>query len=47
MSNFELSGLQSYVTEEPIIPLSSPVGEFLVKFWGVRGLIPTPSSSFH
>ncbi|WP_414530216.1 MBL fold metallo-hydrolase [Nodularia chucula] len=45
MSNFELSGGQSYVTKEPIIPLSSPVGEFLVKFWGVRGLIPTPCTS--
>ncbi len=47
MSNFELSGSQSYVTEEPIIPLRSPTGEFLVKFWGVRGLIPTPCSSTH
>lgn len=47
MSNFELSGSQSYETEEPIIPLSSPVGEFWVKFWGVRGLIPTPCSSNH
>lgn len=47
MSNFELSGSQSYVSEEPIIPLNSPTGEFLVKFWGVRGLIPTPSSNTH
>ncbi|MBE9048866.1 MBL fold metallo-hydrolase [Nostocales cyanobacterium LEGE 11386] len=45
MSNFELSVSQSYVTEKPMIPLSSPVGEFLVKFWGVRGLIPTPGSN--
>ncbi|HYW20076.1 MAG TPA: MBL fold metallo-hydrolase [Nodularia sp. (in: cyanobacteria)] len=47
MSNFELSGSQSYVTEQPMIPLSSPVGDFLVKFWGVRGLIPTPCTSTH
>ncbi len=47
MSNFALSGSQSYFTEESIISLSSPVGEFWVKFWGVRGLIPTPCSSTH
>ncbi|MDP5339510.1 MAG: MBL fold metallo-hydrolase, partial [Nodularia sp. (in: cyanobacteria)] len=47
MSNFELSGSQSYVTEEPIMPPSNSVGKFMVKFWGVRGLIPTPCSSTH
>ncbi|AFZ25763.1 metal-dependent hydrolase, beta-lactamase superfamily I [Cylindrospermum stagnale PCC 7417] len=46
MSNFELSsGSQSYVTEK-LTPLpSSPIGEFIVQFWGVRGLIPTPSNN--
>ncbi|MBE9197824.1 MULTISPECIES: MBL fold metallo-hydrolase [unclassified Nodularia (in: cyanobacteria)] len=47
MSNFELSGSQSYVTKEQIIPPSIPVGEFWVKFWGVRGLIPTPCTNTH
>jgi phosphoribosyl 1,2-cyclic phosphodiesterase len=45
MSNFELSGCQNYLEPETMIPVSSPVGQFLVKFWGVRGLIPTPCSS--
>ncbi|OUL37695.1 MBL fold metallo-hydrolase [Nostoc sp. T09] len=45
MSNFELSGSQSYLTEKQTTPLSSPAAEFLVQFWGVRGLIPTPGSS--
>jgi len=45
MSNFELSGSQSYVTEKSTTPLSSPSDEFIVQFWGVRGLIPTPDSN--
>jgi phosphoribosyl 1,2-cyclic phosphodiesterase len=45
MSNIELSGSQNYVTEKPTTPLNSQVGEFIVQFWGVRGLIPTPSSN--
>jgi phosphoribosyl 1,2-cyclic phosphodiesterase len=46
MSNFELSsGSQSYVTEKLTPLLSGPSGEFFVQFWGVRGLIATPSSN--
>ncbi|MBD6615945.1 MBL fold metallo-hydrolase [Komarekiella sp. 'clone 1'] len=45
MSNFELSGSQSYLTEKSTTPLSNLSGEFLVQFWGVRGLIPTPGSN--
>ncbi|MBD2386222.1 MBL fold metallo-hydrolase [Cylindrospermum sp. FACHB-282] len=44
MSNFELSGSQSYVTEKLTPLLSSASEEFIVQFWGVRGLIATPSS---
>ncbi|MEA5513251.1 MBL fold metallo-hydrolase [Nodularia sp. UHCC 0506] len=47
MSNFELSGSQSYVSEEPIMPPCNPTEKILVKFWGVRGLIPTPCSRTH
>ncbi|MFN6563437.1 MAG: MBL fold metallo-hydrolase [Nostoc sp. ChiSLP01] len=45
MSNFELSGSQSYIPQKSTSLLSSPAGQFLVKFWGVRGLIPTPSEN--
>ncbi|AFY32543.1 MBL fold metallo-hydrolase [Calothrix sp. PCC 7507] len=45
MSNFELSGSQNYLKEDQATLLSSPAEEFLVQFWGVRGLIPTPGSS--
>ncbi|MDZ8238302.1 MAG: MBL fold metallo-hydrolase [Nostoc sp. ChiQUE01a] len=45
MSNFELSGSQSYIPQRSTTLLSSPAGQFLVKFWGVRGLIPTPSDN--
>lgn len=45
MSNFELSGSQSYLTEKSTTLLSNLSGEFLVQFWGVRGLIPTPGSN--
>jgi phosphoribosyl 1,2-cyclic phosphodiesterase len=42
MSNFELSNSQSYASNPPTL-LTSLAGEVTVKFWGVRGLIPTPS----
>jgi phosphoribosyl 1,2-cyclic phosphodiesterase len=45
MSNFELSGSQSYVTEKSTTLRSNLSGEFFVQFWGVRGLIPTPASN--
>jgi phosphoribosyl 1,2-cyclic phosphodiesterase len=45
MSNFELSGSQSNIPEKLTTLLNSPAGEFLVQFWGVRGLIPTPSNN--
>ncbi|WP_445636945.1 MBL fold metallo-hydrolase [Nostoc sp. DSM 114161] len=45
MSNFELSGSQSYIPQKSTSLLNSPAGQFLVKFWGVRGLIPTPSEN--
>ncbi|MDZ8106573.1 MAG: MBL fold metallo-hydrolase [Nostoc sp. DedQUE12a] len=45
MSNFELSGSQSYIPQKSTSLLSSPAGQFLVKFWGVRGLIATPSEN--
>ncbi|BAY25591.1 hypothetical protein NIES2100_53970 [Calothrix sp. NIES-2100] len=45
MSNLELSGSQSYLTEKETTPLSHPATEFSVQFWGVRGLIPTPGNN--
>ncbi|WP_017653171.1 MBL fold metallo-hydrolase [Fortiea contorta] len=45
MSNFELSGSQSYLVANQTTLTSSVEEEFLVKFWGVRGLIPTPGCS--
>ncbi|MBD2201405.1 MBL fold metallo-hydrolase [Calothrix sp. FACHB-1219] len=45
MSNFELSGSQSYLTETEATPLSHPPTEFLVQLWGVRGLIATPGNN--
>ncbi|MDZ7957631.1 MAG: MBL fold metallo-hydrolase [Aulosira sp. DedQUE10] len=45
MSNTELSGSQSYLTEKQPTPLSSTSGEFFVQFWGVRGLVATPGSN--
>ncbi|BAZ47849.1 hypothetical protein NIES4103_04530 [Nostoc sp. NIES-4103] len=45
MSNIELSDSQTYLTEKPSTPPSNPVDNFLVQFWGVRGLIPTPASN--
>lgn len=45
MANIELSGSQSYVTEKPTTPQNSSADSFIVQFWGVRGLIPTPGSN--
>ncbi|MEA5620261.1 MBL fold metallo-hydrolase [Cronbergia sp. UHCC 0137] len=45
MLNIELSDSQIYITEELNPTLGNINGDFLVRFWGVRGLIPTPSSS--
>jgi phosphoribosyl 1,2-cyclic phosphodiesterase len=44
MSTFERSDSQSYVNDQLTPPLNYLEGEFWVKFWGVRGLIPTPNS---
>ena len=44
MSNFELSDSQMYVGKELSPILSSQSEPFQVRFWGVRGLIPTPST---
>ncbi|GCL35856.1 MBL fold metallo-hydrolase [Anabaena aphanizomenioides LEGE 00250] len=44
MSNLERSDSQNYVNDQLTPPLNHPAGEFWVKFWGVRGLIPTPNS---
>lgn len=42
MSNFELSpSLNHVISEQPLQHLC-PGSEFVVQFWGVRGLIPTP-----
>jgi phosphoribosyl 1,2-cyclic phosphodiesterase len=43
MSNTELSA-SDHVTEQTTLP-NEGIGEFLVQFWGVRGLIATPSSN--
>lgn len=42
MSNFELLPPQNYVTPKHTTQFQSKVGESVVQFWGVRGLIPTP-----
>ncbi|MCM0593350.1 MAG: MBL fold metallo-hydrolase [Gloeotrichia echinulata IR180] len=42
MSNFALSDSEIYLREKQTTQPSNPAQEFLVKFWGVRGLIPTP-----
>jgi len=44
MSNIELSNPQSYGPKEKTSLLVSPAREIIVQFWGVRGLIPTPTS---
>lgn len=43
MSNIELSG--SHHATEQTTSKSDPPEEFIVQFWGVRGLIATPSSN--
>ncbi|OCQ94499.1 MBL fold metallo-hydrolase [Nostoc sp. MBR 210] len=45
MSNLAPSDFQSSVTETATTTASSSVGEFVVQFWGVRGLIATPASN--
>lgn len=45
MSNIELSGSQVYLTENSANSPSGLVGDFVLKFWGVRGLIPTPDGN--
>ncbi|MDF5710654.1 MAG: MBL fold metallo-hydrolase [Nostoc sp. S4] len=45
MSNFELSGSQNYIPEKSTSLPNSPAGQLRVQFWGVRGLIPTPSNN--
>ena len=44
MSNQELSHPQNYVIDEQTTERHNQDGKFSVQFWGVRGLIPTPSS---
>jgi phosphoribosyl 1,2-cyclic phosphodiesterase len=44
MSNL-VSNSQSYGSKENTSLLVSPAKEVVVQFWGVRGLVPTPSSS--
>lgn len=44
MSNFEVSLPKSKLTDNETTLVTNPVAEFVVQFWGVRGLIPTPSS---
>ncbi|MEA5570561.1 MBL fold metallo-hydrolase [Calothrix sp. UHCC 0171] len=43
MSNFELSPPQIHVNQAEVSSLESQKGNFAVQFWGVRGLIATPS----
>ena len=45
MSQFEPSPPQESVNEQTTQLQQSQVGEFVVQFWGVRGLIPTPTSN--
>lgn len=45
MSNFELSSPQSYVNQEQATQVPNHEQKFVVQFWGVRGLIPTPGSN--
>ncbi|MBW4631217.1 MAG: MBL fold metallo-hydrolase [Iphinoe sp. HA4291-MV1] len=44
MSNFKLSPPQNYTIPESLPQILCQESEFAVQFWGVRGLIPTPSS---
>lgn len=45
MTNLDLSSSQSYLNDESTTNLSSLAGKFIVQFWGVRGLIPTPGGN--
>jgi len=45
MPNFELSDSQIYAPEQLSPTLAGESDLFQVRFWGVRGLIPTPSGS--
>ncbi|BAU06655.1 MBL fold metallo-hydrolase [Fischerella major NIES-592] len=45
MSNFELSSPQSYVNQKQATQVPNHEQKFVVQFWGVRGLIPTPDSN--
>ena len=48
MSHFEPSSQKSYVSESQTTHTQrqkSQEGKFVVQFWGVRGLIPTPTSN--
>ena len=43
MSNSELSDSQIYAPEQLSPMLTNESELFQVRFWGIRGLIPTPS----
>ncbi|WP_414578049.1 MBL fold metallo-hydrolase [Anabaena sp. CCY 9402-a] len=45
MSNIELSGSPVYLTEKSANSPSGLMGDFVLKFWGVRGLIATPDDN--
>jgi phosphoribosyl 1,2-cyclic phosphodiesterase len=45
MPNSELSPLQNYPIKEQLTEVEKPVSDFLVQFWGVRGLIPSPGNN--
>ncbi|WP_026735797.1 MBL fold metallo-hydrolase [Fischerella sp. PCC 9605] len=45
MSNFELSPPQNHINQQQITQIPNQEGKFVVKFWGVRGLIPTPGGN--
>jgi phosphoribosyl 1,2-cyclic phosphodiesterase len=45
MSHFELSSPLSYVNQKQATQAPNHQGKFVVQFWGVRGLIPTPGSN--
>ncbi|KAF3887541.1 MULTISPECIES: MBL fold metallo-hydrolase [Nostocales] len=45
MPNSELSPFQNYSTQEQLTEVEKPASDFLVQFWGVRGLIPSPGNN--
>ncbi|GAB1539456.1 MBL fold metallo-hydrolase [Scytonema sp. NUACC21] len=45
MPNFEQSSPQNYVDKEHPTEVQTQESEFLVKFWGVRGLVPSPGTN--